>query len=76
MKSLTLSTLICAVLITWPITNSSASSKKNPNIIFLMADDMGYGDLKSYNSKSKINTPHLARLAKEGRRFTDAHSPA
>ncbi|MEC7882908.1 MAG: sulfatase-like hydrolase/transferase, partial [Verrucomicrobiota bacterium] len=41
-----------------------------------MADDMGYGDLKSYNSGSRINTPHLARLAKEGRRFTDAHSPA
>jgi arylsulfatase A-like enzyme len=76
MKSLTLSTLICAVLIILPIANSSASSKKNPNIIFLMADDMGYGDLQSYNSKSKINTPHLARLAKEGRRFTDAHSPA
>ena len=41
-----------------------------------MADDMGYGDLQSYNPESKIETPHLARLAKEGRRFTDAHAPA
>jgi arylsulfatase A len=40
----------------------------------LYADDLGYGDLKSYNPDSKIPTPHLDRLAKEGLRFTDAHS--
>ena len=39
-----------------------------------MADDMGYGDIQAFNSKSPIPTPHLNRLAEEGMRFTDAHS--
>ena len=45
-----------------------------PNIIFLMADDMGYGDPGSYNEDSKIPTPHMDYLAARGMRFTDAHS--
>ena len=48
----------------------------NPNIIFLMADDWGFGDLSCYNPESKIPTPNIDRLAAEGMRFTDAHSPA
>ena len=47
-----------------------------PNIVFILADDMGYGDVQALNSKSKIPTPHLNRLAKEGMTFTDAHSPS
>jgi len=47
-----------------------------PNIIFIMADDMGYGDVQALNPKSKIPTPHLNRLAREGMTFTDAHSPS
>ena len=47
---------------------------EKPNIIFLMADDMGYGDLGCYNSASKIPTPNMDRLAAQGMRFTDAHS--
>jgi arylsulfatase A-like enzyme len=47
-----------------------------PNIVFIMADDMGYGDLGCYNAESKIPTPNLDRLASEGVRFTDAHSPS
>ena len=45
-----------------------------PNIIFFMADDLGYGDVKCLNPEGKIATPHLDRLAAEGMRFTDAHS--
>jgi arylsulfatase A-like enzyme len=41
-----------------------------------MADDMGYGDLCCYNRDSKIPTPNMNRLAEEGIRFTDAHSPS
>src|SRR5262245_10251301 len=47
-----------------------------PNIILILADDLGYGDLSSYNSASKIPTPHLSQLASQGMRFTDAHSPS
>ncbi|HUT25298.1 MAG TPA: arylsulfatase [Sumerlaeia bacterium] len=49
---------------------------KPPNIVFILADDMGYGDLACQNPESKIPTPNLDRLAREGMRFTDAHSPA
>lgn len=45
-----------------------------PNIVFILADDMGYGDIQAYNPKSTIPTPHLNRMAEEGMRFTDAHS--
>ncbi len=47
-----------------------------PNIIFIMADDMGYGDVGCYNPESRIPTPNMDRLAQEGIRFTDAHSPS
>ncbi len=47
-----------------------------PNIVFIMGDDMGYGDPRCYNPESKIPTPHMDRLAAEGIRFTDAHTPA
>ena len=47
-----------------------------PNIIYILADDMGYGDPGCYNPASKIPTPHLDRLAREGVRCTDMHSPS
>ncbi|MFW6163229.1 MAG: sulfatase-like hydrolase/transferase, partial [Planctomycetota bacterium] len=47
-----------------------------PNIVFILADDLGYGDVGCYNPECKVPTPNLDRLAKEGVRFTDAHSPA
>ena len=46
-----------------------------PHIVVILVDDMGYGDLRSYNPQSKIPTPHIDRLAAEGMRFTDAHAP-
>ena len=46
-----------------------------PNIVYILADDLGYGDLGCYNKDSKIPTPNLDRLAAEGMRFTDAHAP-
>lgn len=47
-----------------------------PNILVILADDLGYGDLGCYNPESRVPTPHLDRLAREGLRFTDAHSPS
>ncbi|MHC4572642.1 MAG: sulfatase family protein [Planctomycetota bacterium] len=55
---------------------STPNPKALPNIVFIMADDMGYGDVQCYNSQSKIPTPHMDRLAAQGVRFTDAHSPS
>ena len=45
-----------------------------PNIVYILADDMGYGDLGCNNPGSRIPTPNLDRLAKQGMRFTDAHA--
>ena len=50
------------------------AEKSRPNILILYADDLGFGDLTSYNADSKIPTPHLDQLAAEGIRFTDGHS--
>ena len=47
-----------------------------PNIVIILADDLGIGDLGCYNPGSKVPTPHMDRLAREGIRFTDAHSPS
>lgn len=52
----------------------SAPRSAKPNIVILYADDMGWGDLGVQNPQSKIPTPNLDRLAREGTRFTDAHS--
>jgi arylsulfatase A-like enzyme len=56
--------------------SASRALGDKPNIVFIMADDMGYGDLGCYNRDSKIPTPNMDRLAEEGIRFTDAHSPS
>lgn len=52
----------------------SASAGDKPNIIFILCDDLGYGDVKCLNPDGKIATPNFDRLAKEGMIFTDAHS--
>lgn len=54
---------------------SQAAETKLPNIIFILADDIGYGDLGCYGA-TKVKTPNCDRLAKEGIRFTDGHSMA
>ncbi|MEM7306645.1 MAG: arylsulfatase [Planctomycetota bacterium] len=46
-----------------------------PNVVLILADDLGYGDPRCFNPSSRIPTPHLDRLAREGMRFTDAHAP-
>lgn len=53
--------------------NATSSQKSSPNVIFIMADDLGYGDLGCYG-QSKIRTPNIDRLAKDGMRFTQAYA--
>jgi len=66
MKTLAL-LLLCAVTLT---------AAEKPNIIFVLFDDLGYGQPKSYREGSEFKTPNIDRIAKEGMRFTDAHSPS
>jgi arylsulfatase A-like enzyme len=47
-----------------------------PNIVVVLADDLGYGDPVCYNKDSKIPTPNIDRFATQGMRFTDAHTPS
>ena len=65
--------LSLSFIITLPVSLQAAQEK--PNIVYIMVDDMGYGDAGCYNPKSKVPTPHIDSLANAGMRFTDAHSP-
>jgi arylsulfatase A len=47
---------------------------QRPNIVLILADDLGIGDPTCYNRESKISTPHIDRIAHEGMRFSDVHS--
>ena len=63
---------VVAALLLW-ITPAAAQDK--PNIVLIMTDDLGYGDLSAYGATA-LPTPNIDRLAKQGLRFTDAHSSA
>lgn len=66
--------IICSVA--FAALTSVAAAADRPNIVFILADDLGYGDVGCYNPESKIPTPNLDKLASEGMSFTDAHSPS
>ncbi|MBV9958550.1 MAG: sulfatase-like hydrolase/transferase [Acidobacteria bacterium] len=55
------------------IANGSASQRRRPNVLFILADDLGYGDLSSFG-RPDYRTPHLDRLAQQGLRFANAYS--
>ncbi|WP_119079532.1 sulfatase family protein [Chitinophaga alhagiae] len=50
------------------------TAQATPNIVFILADDMGYGDVHCFNPNGKIATPHMDKLAEQGMKFTNAHS--
>lgn len=56
--------------------STAGAAPVQPNIVYILADDLGYGDLRCYNPGSKALTPNLDRFAGQGVRFTDAHSPS
>ncbi|MBL9189839.1 MAG: arylsulfatase [Opitutaceae bacterium] len=64
------------VLGSFGVPATLAATAAQPNILLILADDLGYGDVGCYNPEAKVATPHLDRLAREGMRFTDAHSPS
>ena len=55
-------------------SSPALSAAERPNIVFILCDDLGYGDVRCFNPDGKIATPHLDRLAAGGMRFTDAHT--
>jgi hypothetical protein len=55
---------------------SAAQPAPPPNVLVILADDMGIGDVSALNAKSLWQTPNIDRLAREGMIFTDAHSSA
>ena len=73
LKSLAVVSLLALV----PVPMAPAAVRSvldRPNIVYILADDLGYGDVRCFNAQGKIATPHLDRLAAAGVRFTDAHS--
>lgn len=76
MKHLNFKLFTLAILVFVSIFNAYAQTQK-PNIIFILADDFGYGSINSYGAeKDLLRTPHIDRLAEAGMRFTHAHTPA
>ncbi|MFK5923175.1 MAG: arylsulfatase [Verrucomicrobiota bacterium] len=58
------------------IANPAAAANDTPNIVIILADDFGVGDIQAHYPDNKIATPHLDRLVQQGMSFTDAHSPS
>ena len=69
MQALALLPFLVAVFITTTI-----AAAERPNIIYVLCDDLGYGDLKCLNPEGKIATPNFDKVAAAGMAFTDAHS--
>jgi arylsulfatase A-like enzyme len=65
--------LISVLAVSWASTALAQSTRSRPNVIIICADDLGYGDLSCYGA-TKLQTPNLDKLAKEGLRFTNGHS--
>ncbi|MCK5694667.1 MAG: sulfatase-like hydrolase/transferase, partial [Bacteroidales bacterium] len=72
--------LIARPILTFALTlfiASCSSTSEQPNIVFILADDMGHSDLNSYGpDKDLLRTPHIDRIAENGMRFTNASTPA
>jgi arylsulfatase A-like enzyme len=58
-----------------PAGRATATAAARPNIVLIYADDLGYGDVGCYGA-TRVRTPNIDRLAREGLRFTDAHAPS
>jgi arylsulfatase A-like enzyme len=66
--------LCAAIAFLGTLSPHEAIAADRPNIVFILADDLGYGDIKAFGGdKCNIDTPHFDRLCAEGMKFTDAH---
>ena len=70
--------LLLALAVT-PISSrvlNADEALKRPNVVLILFDDLGYGEPSSFRAESEFKMPNLDRLAREGMRFTDAHTPS
>src|SRR5687767_7257305 len=66
--------LICLLLtVLGGLSTASSAADRKPNIVLIYTDDLGYGDVGCYGA-TRVKTPNVDRLAREGLRFTDGHS--
>lgn len=74
-KSISINFITCLLIMSFCVSkNVFGQEASKPNIVFILADDLGYGDVKCFNPEGKIATPNLDKLASEGMKFTDAHA--
>lgn len=66
--------LTVLILITFGFVSFAATREPHPNIVYILCDDLGYGDMRCLNPNGKIPTPNIDRMAAQGMTFTDAHS--
>ena len=66
--------VVAALSVLVILHDSHAVEPSRPNILLILCDDLGYGDVKCLNPEGKIATPNMDRLAREGMIFTDAHT--
>ncbi|MBU2929853.1 sulfatase family protein [Winogradskyella psychrotolerans] len=68
--------LVAFLLLPFLMTGQSKKDRanQNPNIIYILADDLGYGDVQAFNPEGKIPTPNIDEMASNGIKFTDAHT--
>ena len=67
--------LACLISAVHAAGNDPDGSSPLPNVLLVLADDMGWGDARVYNPDSRIQLPNIEQLAAEGMRFTNAHAP-
>jgi arylsulfatase A len=73
---LTRQVAICISCLCLLVAAAEGAKAMHPNILVILADDLGWGDVSCNNPRSPIKTPQVDRLANEGMRFTNAHAPA
>ncbi|WP_018631114.1 sulfatase family protein [Niabella aurantiaca] len=69
----------CCLLAVYLLATGNAALRAQsqpplPNIVYILADDLGYGDIQCYNAQAQVRTPHIDGLAAQGMRFSDAHT--
>jgi arylsulfatase A len=81
LKTFSAAAIVPALLLTFlaqtpAVLAASDAATPKPNIIVILADDYGWGSAGCYGAPAQLKTPHLDRLAREGRRFTNAYAPS